>query len=159
MNMDRPLTGRTVLYAMLAFFGVIIAVNGTFLYFALSSFPGLSTEHAYEEGVAYNQTLALAARQNAAGWVSQVSFSQPETINLTLTGPSGTGVGGLALEGLLMRPAHNRLDQKMPLVEVRPGQYRGVVSKALPGRWRLEVTARQNDEQIYFKVHELTIPQ
>ena len=63
----RRITGWTVFYGMVAFFGVIIAVNLTFVYFALDSWPGLTTQHAYEEGIAYNKTLEQAAAQLIAG--------------------------------------------------------------------------------------------
>ncbi|NQW02189.1 MAG: FixH family protein [Rhodospirillales bacterium] len=159
MNLNSPITGRTVLLSMLAFFGVIFAVNGAFLYFALSSFPGMSTQHAYEEGVAYNQTLARAARQQAVGWVSEVAFDDNGDIAVRISNRTGAAVGGLDIAALLMRPAQNTLDQKLTLVEVQPGHYRSPVSKVIAGRWRFELSARQNGEQVYFKVHELTVPQ
>ena len=47
----RPLTGKTVLIGFLAFFGLIFAVNGAFVYFALDSWPGLRYDSAAEAGL------------------------------------------------------------------------------------------------------------
>ncbi|MBT3306984.1 MAG: nitrogen fixation protein FixH, partial [Alphaproteobacteria bacterium] len=53
----QSITGRMVLIWLLAFFGTIFAVNAVLVFFALSSWPGLTTDKAYEEGIAYNRTL------------------------------------------------------------------------------------------------------
>ena len=47
MPTERRITGRMVLVGLLTFFGVVFAVNGVFVYFALDSWPGLTTEAAY----------------------------------------------------------------------------------------------------------------
>lgn len=159
MNLDRPITGRTVLYAMLGFFAVIFAVNGAFVYFALSSFPGLSTDHAYEKGVKYNQTLADAATQGASGWKSQVAVANRNYISVTISDPDGVGVEGLDVSAQLIRPARTGVDQQLVLIEDKPGHYMGTVSQLLAGQWRLEVNAMQNGKRIYFKVHELSVPE
>ncbi|MDP6343656.1 MAG: FixH family protein, partial [Alphaproteobacteria bacterium] len=57
---ERPLTGRDVLWLLLGFFALIIVVNGIFVVLALNSFSGVSTENAYRQGLAYNQTLQAA---------------------------------------------------------------------------------------------------
>ena len=68
MPTERRITGRMVLVGLLTLFGVVFAVNGVFVYFALDSWPGLATEAAYEQGLAHDQSLAeAAARPNAAG--------------------------------------------------------------------------------------------
>jgi len=43
MRLSRPITGRMVLFGLVAFFGVVFAVNGTLIYFAIDSWSGLST--------------------------------------------------------------------------------------------------------------------
>ena len=65
---SRPITGRKVLWMLLGFFGVMMAVNGIFVYLALSSFSGLETVNAYVKGLDYNATLRRGAAQKALGW-------------------------------------------------------------------------------------------
>ncbi len=43
MTAPRPITGRAVLFGLLAFFGVVFAVNGALIFFALDSWSGLTT--------------------------------------------------------------------------------------------------------------------
>jgi len=40
----KPVTGRRVLIWLVAFFGVVIAVNMAFVYFALNTWPGLTIQ-------------------------------------------------------------------------------------------------------------------
>jgi len=157
MIMNRRITGRTVLYAMLGFFGVIFSVNGLFVYFALSSWPGLSTDQPYEKGIKYNRTLAKAEEQIDTGWVSRASLSIQGGVIIVMTDRSGGVVSDLDVNGIIKRPARAGLDQKFSLLETVPGQYESQVSPVLPGRWRLEVRAIQNSKQVYFKVHDLMV--
>ena len=71
----RKITGKHVLVAMLAFFGLIIAVNATFVYLSLSTWTGLVSSNAYVEGLAYNATLEDAARQRQLGWKPSLQIS------------------------------------------------------------------------------------
>ena len=57
------LTGRHVLMMLIAFFGVIFAVNGVFLYAAISTFDGTDTSSAYQKGIDYNTTIAESEEQ------------------------------------------------------------------------------------------------
>lgn len=75
MNPTRPITGKTVLFGMLAFFGVVFAVNGALVYFAIDSWSGLSTERPFEAGRNHDRTLAEAEAQAALGWNSAVTLT------------------------------------------------------------------------------------
>src|SRR5688572_2876208 len=77
------LRGGHVLAAFLAFFGVIFAVNGVFLYMALSTHTGLVAQEPYRKGLHYNDRIAAAERQQALGWTSDLRLA-PESGALTL---------------------------------------------------------------------------
>ena len=49
----RELTGRAVLLILLAFFGVVIAVNLIMARYAVSTFAGVETESSYKAGLAF----------------------------------------------------------------------------------------------------------
>ncbi len=57
-QVDGALTGRHVLLIFLAFFGSIFAVNGWFLYSALSTHTGVVAVEPYRKGLAYNERIA-----------------------------------------------------------------------------------------------------
>ncbi len=157
MIMGKPITGRTVLFSMLGFFAVIFAVNGTFMYFAISSFPGLSTDGAYEKGLAYNQTLANAAKQTEIGWESHVALSQQGDLVVQITNRQGFGAGGLEVEAVLMRPAQEKLDQTRVLEEKSPGQYAAQLAPLLEGKWHVQISARSEGHAVFYKVHSVMI--
>ena len=72
----RPLTGRSVLIMLLAFFGVMLAVNFYMARAAIATHPGLDHRNAYEAGVAYNKEIEAAKAQNALGWSVGLSRAQ-----------------------------------------------------------------------------------
>ena len=71
----REITGRTVLLSLVAFFGVVFAVNGVFFWFASDSWTGLSTEDAYRKGIAFNDQLARADAQKRLGWTAETDYA------------------------------------------------------------------------------------
>ena len=64
----RELTGRTVLYMLLAFFGVIIGVNAFMAHEALSTFGGVETDSSYKAGQMFEHDVARAKAQDAQHW-------------------------------------------------------------------------------------------
>ena len=64
--MARELTGAHVLAGLFAFFGVMLAANGVFVYVATTTFSGLSTDDAYRKGLSYNETIRAFKLQSVA---------------------------------------------------------------------------------------------
>ena len=56
----RPLSGRTVLLWLLAFFGVVIGINTVMIALAIGTMPGLETEKPYQAGVSYYAEIEAA---------------------------------------------------------------------------------------------------
>ena len=54
------LTGWKVLGILVAFFATVATVNGIMIHYALSTFPGVEDDQAYEHGLHYNDTLAAS---------------------------------------------------------------------------------------------------
>lgn len=158
--MAKPITGRRVLVWLLLFFGTIVAVNGAFVYFALDTWPGLSTRRAYEEGLAYNKTLEAARVQHALGWKSVVDFKGTESGGRALTvrmmDRGGAPVIGLAMTLELRRPVREDQDRMLVLVESEAGVYRARF-EAAPGRWQAAVKAIDPGGTTYRMFHDLTI--
>ena len=103
MSAGREVTGRMVLMGPLGFFGIVFAANGALVFFALESWPGLGTDRAYEEGVAYNRTLEAAREQSGRGWVSALAY-EGGAVRVRLAGPGGAPVTGLDARITFCRP-------------------------------------------------------
>ncbi len=101
---DREITGRHVLAALCGFFGVILIVNGVFLYFALTTFHGLENPNAYQDGVNYNKRIEAAESQAALGWGHRLKLDAGERIAVTIRDIDGKAVNGLRLSGAVRRP-------------------------------------------------------
>jgi nitrogen fixation protein FixH len=160
MKAARPITGRAVLFGLLAFFGVVFAVNGALIFFAVNSWSGLSTERPFEAGRDHDRTLAQAEVQTALGWRSAVALTpraagEGQAVEVTLTGRNGAPLGGLEVELALRRPARGDLDQRLSLSETAAGRYRGTVALPLPGRWYAEIRVRGADGPRYRMEHEV----
>lgn len=137
-----PLSGRHVLFALLGFFGVMVAVNATFLYFALTTFNGVETPDAYRRGLQYNQVLAEAESQQALGWQGALRLD-PRRIELSLRDAAGRPVSGVTAAARIGRPATDRLDAEVALTEVGAGLYVAELSRLAEGAWIADVAVRR----------------
>ncbi len=64
----KPLTGRMVLFMLVAFFGVVIGVNMIMMRLAIQTLPGTEVDSAYSASLAYEKEIAAAHDQNARNW-------------------------------------------------------------------------------------------
>jgi len=154
----RPLTGRKVLLLLVSFFSVMMAVNAAFVYFALESFSGLETEHAYLKGLDYNATLDAAAAQRALGWQVELSQDGPaaEThLALRYLDGAGAPLTGLAVTLELRRPTTQIFDRTLDMTAEGPGLYGADVRFPEKGAWILRSSARQADGTAYYQEHRL----
>src|SRR5262245_1621977 len=99
---DEGLKGRHVLLTLVAFFGVMLIVNGIFVYYAITTFGGGDTSNPYQKGLHYNDTIAEAARQSERGWVATLAYADGR-IALKLKDRQDQPVRGVRLEGSVGR--------------------------------------------------------
>lgn len=152
----RQITGRMVLIGFILFFGVISVVNGIFMYMALHTWPGLTTEHAYKDGIKYNETLADGERQAALGWQSRVAISDGMLL-ISVTSQQGAPVTRLATTVVVTRPLGSEEQIALRAIEVAPGKYQTPITLPTTGRWKVDVTAKGNDAQTYRMRHEVLV--
>ncbi|MBT5940675.1 MAG: FixH family protein [Rhodospirillaceae bacterium] len=138
-NDKNPVTGRSVLWWVISFFMVIFIANFFFIYFALTTWTGLSTENAYEKGVRYNETLDQGAQQKKLGWQSRVVLTKTGQLRISMLDRAGQPLTGLAVKANLIRPVIEGSDQQITLRETTPGIYQAAVRLSHLGRWRVEV--------------------
>ncbi|MEQ9812760.1 MAG: FixH family protein [Azospirillaceae bacterium] len=142
-------SSRWIPYSFFAMFGVILAVNGVMLYMALSTFNGLSTDGAYDRGLAYNEALAAEAAQAALGWEVGLDFVQAGPLAgrlaVTAVGPGGHVIDHAAVTVLVRRPTNEGRDFTLSL-PASPGEgYAATLDFPAPGQWDLRVTIAHAD--------------
>lgn len=150
--------GWHVLAAMLAFFGIVIAVNAAFIVFAVRSFPGEDVRRSYLQGLHYNETLAQRRAQSALGWQASASLERSEEggiLVVMLRERDGTPLTDAGLSGNLLWPTDARLDRSVVFEPAGAGRYVAHLDDLAPGRWRLRAHAQHDDRALDFE-SELT---
>jgi len=136
----KPFTGRHMLFAMLAFFGVVIAVNLTMAMLASKSWTGLVVKNSYVASQAFNRELEQAKLQHARGWTGAISYTQG-AIELKLTDSHDAPVVLRDVMVLVGRPAFEQLDHRLPMQDFGNGVYR--VDDALTaGVWQVSIRGK-----------------
>src|SRR5471032_220657 len=119
MNPAKPFrfTGWHFLACLVLFFGIDIAVNVGFIVQSVRTFPGEVANDPYEAGIEYDHTLARKAVERRLGWLASVdnvaAIGKGEAINARWTDKAGRPLSGLAVTGLLRRPATEQ--ENLPL--------------------------------------------
>lgn len=141
----RTVTGRHVLYAVLAFFAVVLAANGTFIFLALSTWTGLSTENAYQRGIDYNEVLDAAARQRALGWTGALKFDGRGRLSLIVADRQGKPVDKLTVRADIRRPTNENFDRAVTLARSGAGTYSVELELPLRGQWDVRAIGEAQD--------------
>jgi nitrogen fixation protein FixH len=137
----KPLTGRKVLFMLVAFFGVVIGVNLVMMRFAIQTLPGTEVDSAYSASLAYEKEIATARDQGARNWKVDAHVERSgqggAMLQIEARDNFGRPMSGLAFQGRFERPTDRRADQPVTLAEVGIGIYRGNASAIAPGQWDL----------------------
>ena len=139
------LTGRKVLVIVLAFFGIIIAVNATMSVLAVETLSGTEVDNPYNAGLADRTEIAAAQRQDDRHW--QVSAAAKRdaagNVNVSIVARDAQGVPlkGLQVNVQLQRPVDKRFDRDATLVEQAPGTYGVHFAEIAAGQWDLVIEA------------------
>ncbi|MBI2254655.1 MAG: FixH family protein [Proteobacteria bacterium] len=142
-------------------FLIVIAVNGVLIYTSISSFSGLETDGAYERGLHYNQSLALAAANAETGWHAEPKVSDAgnaaRKLEITVTDRTGAPVTELQVEAYLVRPTNAGMDDTLALTDLGNGRYAADFTPKAMGNWELRLQAKRGDvtwqqvQRIYFR--------
>ena len=139
-------TGRRFLIIMILSFGVIMGVNGIFIYEALSTFDGIEADDAYQRGRAYNKDLAAMEAQKALGW--KVDLSEPISaangathITARFADKQGAPLVGLKVNAIFFCPVMVGADKTELMRETAPGQYESDFKLGYDGNWLIRLAA------------------
>ena len=139
--MIRPFTGRHMAMIMIAFFGVIFAVNFTMARLAIGSFGGTVVDNSYVASQKFNGWLDEARAQNRLGWRDEVTPLPGRHVALSLTDAQTKPIAGGTVRALAQHPLGRAPDIALAFHERTLGHYTS--DHALPpGRWQLRITVR-----------------
>jgi nitrogen fixation protein FixH len=155
----REVTGRTVLFWLMGFFGFVFVVNAVMVRAATSTFGGVETRSAYRAGQMFESEIARAARQQTLGWRvdgALTARSGMAVFDVAVRDGSGEPVTGLTADARLAHPVDERLDHAVRLAPAGAGQFRGEAA-AHRGQWELIVDFYRGDARVFRSRSRVTL--
>jgi nitrogen fixation protein FixH len=149
----RELTGPHVLAITVSAFAVIIGVNFTLAYKAVSTFPGLEVENSYVASQDFDRNRIA---QEALGWSLVPGYDlDRERLSLRFTDADGLPVTLRELKVLVGRTTEAKDDQ-IPMFTELDGTY---IAKAVlqPGKWMMQIEARAQDGTLFLQRRDLVV--
>jgi nitrogen fixation protein FixH len=135
-------------WAVAAALGFVIAVNVGLVVMAVRSFPGAAQGNGFALSNAYNDVLKSEARQDALGWIVQVTLDGERHPLVSLTDSRGEALEAAEVEADAARPLGP--PQTTPLVLRAVGNGRYVTDVALaPGQWDVTLRATQRADRLH----------
>lgn len=149
---SRELTGKTVLFCLIGFFGVVAAVNAIMIRAAVTTFAGTEISSAYKAGLAYKQEEAAALAQAALNWQVEGRIvrtpSGEAALSIDVRDKNRSPVYGIDISARLMHPLNARLDHDIALARAADGSFRGMTGAAA-GQWTLTVEVMRDGDRVY----------
>lgn len=137
-NPTGEFTGKHMLLSMIAFFGVIIAVNFTMASLATGSWTGLVVKNSYVASQNFNEELEQANAQRRDGLVSDLSY-RGQTLKFILKDRTGNVLKPKNVSAVIGRPAFEQADRTIELKRFPDNSYR-LDTKLDPGIWMIKIT-------------------
>jgi nitrogen fixation protein FixH len=134
-------TGWHMTAILVAFFGVVMAVNFTMARMAISSFGGTVVDNSYVASQKYNRWLNAAAQQDKLGWEVSASVDAERHVRIDARS-NGVMLEQVTAVGDALHPLGRAAD--VPLVFAATPQGYLLSTKPLPaGRWNLRLSLRR----------------
>jgi nitrogen fixation protein FixH len=146
--MTRPFTGWHMTAILVAFFGVVIAVNILMASYAIGTFGGTVVENSYVASQRFNGWLAEARAQRQLGWSVDVASTTDGHVLITPHAPRGD-FSHASITAIAAHPL-GRLPERT-LTFGNTGGAHFVAAELLPaGRWLLHIEVRDNGQDARF---------
>jgi nitrogen fixation protein FixH len=145
-NQDGPRkSDRWIPWYFVGGFAIMLIANICLITFSMTSWNGLVTKHAFEEGNNYNAAMSGAARQAELGWRSKLSvdgvINQSGTVTVLFRDKDSNPITGAKMSVVLTRQDRDDLDQTVAMAEIAPGEYRASAAFPVYGRWQVRTIA------------------
>jgi nitrogen fixation protein FixH len=156
---ERPFTGRKFLAILVGAFVVVMAVNGLLVWYALTSWTGLVSDSAYQEGLGFDRILAESKAEAALGWKAAIAYDGSGRLTVRMVDSQARPLAGLRLAAQFLRPTSEGHDRDLPLTEVSPGSYAAVLRLPLPGQWDVRVTVSDGQKPRFHAERRILVAQ
>jgi nitrogen fixation protein FixH len=161
MASGKPLTGRTVLFCLIAFFGVVFGANAVMIKLAIDTLPGTEVDSAYKASLAYNAEIRAADIQAGRAWsvVGRIErrADGQAIVRVEARDAAKVPLSGLAFSVRMSRPADQRGDRVAPLSEHEAGLYRGQIFDLAAGQWDVVLEASRGDERLFLSRNRMIL--
>jgi nitrogen fixation protein FixH len=146
--MTREFTGRHMAAIMIAFFGVVIAVNIYMARMAIGTFGGTVVENSYVASQKFNGWLDAADKQAARQWSGAVSLDAERRILLRVS-KDGSPISVQSAQGEAQHPLGREKAVPLSFLLTTDGGFRS--REMLPaGRWTIATTLHHDGEVVKF---------
>lgn len=133
--MQRTFTGWHMTAILVAFFGVVIAVNSLNAHYASATFGGEVVENSYVASQDYNRWLDEAKAEKALGWGEVTTWRPDGRVIVALKGVPADGT----ITAMARHPLGTLPDRSLTFDRLRNGQF--LSREPLPdGRWDVRLT-------------------
>lgn len=137
-------TGKHMAIYMIAFFGVIIAVNFFMATLANKSWTGLIVKNSYVASQQYNDELDKASKQASLGWYSLLTYAEGMLI-LTLKDENNQPLVFDEVMAEIGRPAFEQEDKVLQFMPVTGGSNKIAISLE-QGVWAVSIKGVLGDK-------------
>jgi nitrogen fixation protein FixH len=140
--------GRYIPWLFVLGFALVVAVNGTMIWFAVGSFSGLYTPKPRDRGLRYNDVLTAQQSRDVLGWRIDSKW-QPEShqLDLALFDRDGRPLAGARATVDLVRPAEKRPPLSIDMAVVGPGQFAGTADLPARGNWDIDIVIERDGQR------------
>jgi nitrogen fixation protein FixH len=156
----KEVTGRMVLFGLVAFFGIVTAVNAVMIAAAVTTFGGVETESSYKAGLAFAREMIASREQAARSWQVSVRLANASdtsnSVELRVRDAQGRPQAGLSAIVRLHHPTDRRADRIASVSETQAGLFRGTVS-ADPGQWDVVIELSRDGERVFRSRSRVTL--
>ena len=133
--MTRRFTGWHFTAIIVAFFGVVVAVNLTMAMFATRTFGGVVVENSYVASQKYNGWLDAARKQDQLGWKIEPSLDDRRHVRVSVS------VDGVEVSGFARHPLGRARDVVLTFDRFRS------IQALPPGRWAVHLLVRRGNDE------------
>lgn len=156
----RPLSGRTVLIWLIAFFAVVSLANGIMIRAAVTTFGGVEVASSYQAGLAFTREAAAARAQDALHWQVKASvrpLAERTVVEIDARDAAGRPLPGLQASVNLSHPTDRRADQPVTLSEDASGHFRGTAAP-IAGQWDVVIELSRDGERLFRSRNRVVLP-
>jgi nitrogen fixation protein FixH len=132
-----PKRGRWIPWVFVGGMALVVAVNAVFVWFAFSTFTGVTVPRAYERGRGYDQVLTEAARQDALGWRGDITL-EAGVLRLAMQDRAHQPLHG-RVEGVLQRPLEG-VEVPLGFTATGNGRFAAQLEPLRAGQWEARLT-------------------